>query len=49
MFFPIRNPVYLNKGDSIESVWWRCVTEKKVFYTWGLTAPRISPLHNVNG
>ena len=28
MFFPLERPVYLNKGDVIESVWWRCVTSK---------------------
>lgn len=49
MFFPIRNPVYVNKGDTIESVWWRNVTEKKVFYEWVLTSPRISAIHNVTG
>lgn len=49
MFFPIRNPVYLRKGDVIECNFWRCVTDKKVFYEWCLTSPQISKLHNVNG
>ena len=49
MFFPLKRPVYLHKGDTIECLFWRCVTDKKVFYEWGLTSPRISPIHNVNG
>jgi protein arginine N-methyltransferase 5 len=48
-FFPIRNPVYLNKGDVVEVVFWRCVNSKKVWYEWCLTSPRISAIHNVNG
>lgn len=48
MFFPINAPVYLNKGDTIETIFWRCVSDK-VFYEWALTSPRISKIHNCNG
>ncbi len=49
MFFPIKTPIYLHKGETVEVIFWRCVTDKKVFYEWCLTSPRVSPIHNING
>ena len=49
MFFPIKTPVLLRKGDKIGLQFWRVVDDTKVWYEWALTAPVPQPIHNTRG
>ncbi|GMY17782.1 protein arginine N-methyltransferase 1.5 isoform X1 [Fagus crenata] len=49
IFFPLRTPVFLHAGSSLEVHFWRCCGPTKVWYEWGVTSPCQSPIHNSNG
>ena len=49
IYFPLRDPVYVRSGETIEFCIWRCVSSKKVWYEWALASPRKSAIHNPNG
>lgn len=49
IYFPIRTPTYVRKGETIELDIWRCVSSKKVWYEWALASPARSPVHNPRG
>ncbi|KAL3689090.1 hypothetical protein R1sor_015399 [Riccia sorocarpa] len=49
IFFPLRKPIYMPAGSTLELHFWRCVAPTKVWYEWAVTAPSVSPVHNVNG
>ncbi|BBN09504.1 type II protein arginine methyltransferase [Marchantia polymorpha subsp. ruderalis] len=49
IFFPLRKPIYIPAGSVLELHFWRCVGPTKVWYEWAVTAPSVSPVHNVNG
>jgi protein arginine N-methyltransferase 5 len=49
LFFPLRTPVYVPKGATVEAHFWRHVTSTKVWYEWTITSPAISPVHNPQG
>lgn len=49
VFFPLRTPIYLPSGSSIEAHFWRCCGPTKVWYEWCVSEPSPSPIHNPNG
>ncbi|KAK3152116.1 hypothetical protein QOZ80_2BG0154630 [Eleusine coracana subsp. coracana] len=49
IFFPLRKPIYVPAGSTIEAHFWRCCTPTKVWYEWAVTIPTQSPIHNSNG
>mmetsp|Transcript_12397 Transcript_12397/g.32793 ORF Transcript_12397/g.32793 Transcript_12397/m.32793 type:complete len:632 (-) Transcript_12397:1161-3056(-) len=49
IFFPLRHPLAVRPGDTVEVNIWRKVSESKVWYEWCLTAPIVSRLHNPAG
>ncbi|KAI4378854.1 hypothetical protein MLD38_016278 [Melastoma candidum] len=49
IFFPLRTPVCVQSGGSLESMFWRCVGSNKVWYEWCVTSPSPSAIHNSNG
>ncbi|CAH1270096.1 CARM1 [Branchiostoma lanceolatum] len=49
IFFPIREPIYLNKGSRLKVNFWRCCTEQKVWYEWCVNSPSVTPIHNPAG
>ncbi|XP_075642080.1 protein arginine N-methyltransferase 1.5 isoform X2 [Castanea sativa] len=49
IFFPLRTPVFVHAGSSLEVHFWRCCGPSKVWYEWGVTSPCPSPIHNSNG
>jgi type II protein arginine methyltransferase len=49
LYIPIRHPVNLHAGDTVEAHFWRCCSDKKVWYEWSIASPQPSPIHNPNG
>ncbi|KAK3212958.1 hypothetical protein Dsin_017664 [Dipteronia sinensis] len=49
IFFPLRTPVCIRPGSSIEVHFWRCCGSSKVWYEWCVASPCPSPIHNSNG
>ena len=49
IFFPLREPVYVPAGATVEAHMWRCCATHKVWYEWGITAPAPGPVHNICG
>uniref|UniRef100_G3MLH5 Protein arginine N-methyltransferase n=2 Tax=Amblyomma TaxID=6942 RepID=G3MLH5_AMBMU len=49
IFFPLKEPVRLNKGSTLEVHFWRCVTQRKVWYEWLVTEPDVGAIHNPCG
>lgn len=49
MYFPLRTPISLRKGDQLCSHWWRRHSAGKVWYEWALSEPSATPLHNPGG
>ncbi|KAK1551262.1 hypothetical protein Q3G72_032999 [Acer saccharum] len=49
IFFPLRTPVCIRPGSSIEVHFWRCCGSSKVWYEWCVASPCQSPIHNSNG
>ncbi|KAK2446129.1 protein arginine N-methyltransferase 1.5 [Trifolium repens] len=49
IFFPLRTPICVKPGSTLEVNFWRCCGPKKVWYEWCVTSPSESPIHNSNG
>ncbi|KAJ1420140.1 S-adenosyl-L-methionine-dependent methyltransferase [Sesbania bispinosa] len=49
IFFPLRTPICVNPGSTLEVHFWRCCGSTKVWYEWCVTSPSASPIHNTNG
>lgn len=49
MYIPIAESQQLRSGDVVEVHFWRCVSERKVWYEWCLRQPNISHIHNIDG
>eukprot|EP01100_Stratorugosa_tubuloviscum_P003408 TRINITY_DN1821_c3_g1_i1.p1 TRINITY_DN1821_c3_g1~~TRINITY_DN1821_c3_g1_i1.p1 ORF type:complete len:645 (-),score=289.85 TRINITY_DN1821_c3_g1_i1:119-2053(-) len=49
IYFPIRNPIYVDQNQIIDLNMWRCCTNQKVWYEWAITQPITTPIHNPNG
>ncbi|XP_042468975.1 protein arginine N-methyltransferase 5-like [Zingiber officinale] len=49
IFFPLREPLYVPRGSTIEVHFWRRSGATKVWYEWCVTSPSTSPIHNSNG
>ncbi|CAN1132181.1 Protein arginine N-methyltransferase 1.5 [Linum perenne] len=49
IFFPLRSPVCIKPGSSLEVHFWRCCASSKVWYEWSVAAPTQTAIHNTNG
>lgn len=49
MFIPLAEPQQLKAGQTVDVQFWRCVSERKVWYEWGTSAPNLTHIHNLNG
>ena len=49
MFFPVKHPLLVRKGEKIVVDFWRVVDDTKVWYEWGLSSPVPQPIHNSRG
>ena len=49
LYVPLRHPVPIADGATIEAHFWRHASHHKVWYEWALTQPTPSPIHNPNG
>lgn len=49
IYFPLLEPVFLEKNDRIEVAFWRKCDEKKVWYEYQLITPKESELINADG
>lgn len=49
MFFPLRSPVLVRKGDALHCHWWRRQDTKRVWYEWALSEPSATTIHNPGG
>jgi len=50
MYFPLREPIFIHEGETIEVNFWRYNDGKKVWYEWSAASPNYqSPIHNPNG
>lgn len=49
IFFPLKEPVHVNKGDTIEVHFWRRCSPKNIWYEWSISKPRPLTIHNPNG
>ncbi|KAL1117457.1 hypothetical protein AAG570_004783 [Ranatra chinensis] len=49
IYFPIKEPIRLKKGDEMEVHFWRLANKKKVWYEWCVSSPVQVPVHNLNG
>ncbi|WJX16365.1 Protein arginine N-methyltransferase 5 [Trifolium repens] len=48
MYFPLREPICVHRGSTLEVHFWRCCDSTKVWYEWGVTSPKSSPISNCN-
>lgn len=49
IFFPLRTPVRLTKGQALDLNFWRFNNGKHVWYEWCITKPVAQPVLNPNG
>ena len=49
LYFPLKNPVYLERGAEVDGEFWRCTGGNKVWYEWGISKPYVIPVMNPNG
>jgi protein arginine N-methyltransferase 5 len=49
IYFPLRTPIFVRKGQRLKSHWWRCHNDKKVWYEWTVSEPSPQPVHNPGG
>lgn len=49
IFFPLQDIISVKKNETIEVSLWRCVTERNVWYEWGVTKPYAGVINNING
>ncbi|XP_045821601.1 protein arginine N-methyltransferase 1.5-like isoform X2 [Trifolium pratense] len=48
LFFPLREPICVQRGSTLEAHFWRCCGSTKVWYEWSVTSPSTSLVHNCN-
>ena len=49
IWFPLRNPITVKKGDVITVHMWRYSGGGKVWYEWSVSTPVSVPIHNASG
>ena len=50
LYFPLRTPLYAEKGEPLTVHIWRAVSSTKVWYEWSVSTEHTeSPVHNPNG
>lgn len=49
IFFPIKEPIRLEKGKKIVLHFWRRCNNKNVWYEWCVSEPIVGSIHNPNG
>ncbi|OXA62899.1 Protein arginine N-methyltransferase 5 [Folsomia candida] len=49
IFFPLRDPIDIGKGQNIKAHFWRCASKSSVWYEWTISSPRSVAIHNPNG
>jgi protein arginine N-methyltransferase 5 len=49
LFFPLKTPMYVPAGSTVEVHYWRCVANSKVWYEWCVTSPDVHFVQNPNG
>lgn len=49
MYIPLAEPQQLQAGQKLDIQFWRCVSDRKVWYEWGTSSPNVSHVHNLNG
>lgn len=49
MYIPITEPMSLVAGQKLEVQFWRCISNRKVWYEWGISSPGSTHVHNTNG
>eukprot|EP00750_Incisomonas_marina_P030211 INCI739.2.p1 GENE.INCI739.2~~INCI739.2.p1 ORF type:complete len:759 (+),score=116.20 INCI739.2:208-2484(+) len=49
LFLPLKDPVHVTEGGTVQVQLWRCEDKQKVWYEWALLQPQISQLHNPMG
>ncbi|XP_015174436.1 PREDICTED: protein arginine N-methyltransferase 5 [Polistes dominula] len=49
IFFPIKEPIRLEKGKKIVLHFWRKCNNKNVWYEWCVSEPIVGSIHNPNG
>lgn len=49
IYWPLRQPVQVEKGQAIDVQFWRQVGPRDVWYEWALSAPQCLPIHNPDG
>lgn len=49
LYFPLRTPLRVAKGERVTVHMWRCSGGGKVWYEWSVTEPVVLPVHNPNG
>ncbi|XP_073223971.1 protein arginine N-methyltransferase 1.5-like isoform X4 [Cicer arietinum] len=47
-YFPLREPICVHRGSTLEVNFWRCCDYTKVWYEWCVTSPSPSLVHNCN-
>ena len=49
IFFPLKTPVKLSRGQELDVNFWRINNGKQVWYEWAVTRPVATAIHNPNG
>lgn len=49
MFFPLKTPILVRKGEAVHVHWWRRHDAKRVWYEWGLSQPSATAIQNPGG
>lgn len=49
IFFPIKDPMFLSRGDTLKVNFWRVCSSKNVWYEWCVTAPQVQAILNPKG
>lgn len=49
IYFPLRAPMFIAAGATVELHMWRKTSRTKVWYEWAVTRPDVTPIHNSNG
>lgn len=49
IFFPLKTPLFVPRGSTVEICVWRKVSRTKVWYEWCVTKPTVTPIQNPGG
>ena len=49
IFFPLKEPITCQAGQSLELTMWRCTSAHKVWYEWAVARPVLTNIHNALG